>query len=103
MTRPHIVSSISKILQEIAPDSRRILYGSEARGEARADSDIDILVILPDDRESYAERKISITEKLYDIELSTGVTISPLIVLKSLWERMRTPFTINVARDGIDL
>lgn len=103
MTRNNIVSSISKLLQEIAPDSRRILYGSEARGEARVDSDIDILVILPDDREKYAERKIEITKSLYDIELSTGVTISPLIVLKSIWERMRTPFTLNVARDGIEL
>lgn len=103
MTRKHIVKKISETLREVAPDCRRILYGSEARGEARPDSDIDILVILPDNREAYAWRKIEITERLYDVELSTGVTISPLIVLKSMWERMVTPFTLNVAHDGIEI
>lgn len=103
--RAQVVNKISSILREVAPDSQRILYGSEARNEARADSDIDILVVIPDnsDRGSFAKRKLEITGKLYDVELESGVNISPLIVLKSMWERLRTPFTINVARDGIAL
>lgn len=105
MDRKLIVQKIATLLRELAPDSQRILYGSEARGEARPDSDIDVLIILPDDnsRGSYAQRKIGITGGLYDIELESGVAISPLIVLKSIWERMRTPFTINVEKDGIAL
>lgn len=103
MRRPKIVQRVSKILHQVAPDSKVILYGSEARGDARADSDIDLLIILPDDYETYAQRKIEITESLYDVELTTGVSVSPLIVLKSLWERMTTPFTCNVAKDGIPL
>lgn len=105
MDRKLIVSRIADILREMAPDARRILYGSEARGDARPDSDIDILVILPDDtsRGSFAKRKIEISWRLYDIELETGVSISPLIVPKSYWERMRTPFTINVNNEGIEL
>lgn len=103
MKRDKIVQRISEILHRIAPDSKVILYGSEARGDARADSDIDILVILPDNHETFAKRKIEITESLYDVELSTGISVSPLIVLKSLWESMKTPFTCNVARDGITL
>ena len=101
MKRTNIVDSIAKILHQVAPDSKAILYGSEARGDARPDSDIDVLIILPDDHNTYARRKIEITESLYDIELSTGVSVSPLIVLKSFWERMKTPFTCNVAKDGI--
>lgn len=101
MKRTEIVSRIAQILHTVAPDGKSILYGSEARGEARADSDIDVLIILPDNYETFAQRKIEITESLYDIELSTGVSISPLVVLKSLWERMTTPFTCNVAKDGI--
>lgn len=103
MTRKKIVKRISKILHEVAPDSTAVLYGSEARGDARPDSDIDVLVILPDDYETYATRKIEITESLYDIELTTGVSVSPLIVLKSIWERMKTPFTCNVVREGVVL
>lgn len=101
MKRTNIVDRIAKILHQVAPDSKAILYGSEARGDARPDSDIDILIILPDDYDTYARRKIEITESLYDVELSTGISVSPLIVLKSLWERMKTPFTCNVAKDGI--
>jgi len=77
------------------------LYGSEARGDARPDSDVDVLVILPDNYETFASRKIEITESLYEIELHTGVSISPLVVLKSMWDRMKTPFTCNIAREGI--
>lgn len=101
MKRPKIVDSISKILRRVAPDCKAILYGSEARGDARADSDIDVLIILPDNYDTYAQRKIEITESLYDVELATGVAVSPLIVLNSLWDRMKTPFTCNVAKDGI--
>ena len=103
MRREKIVDRIAKILHQIAPDCKAILYGSEARGDARPDSDIDILIILPDDYDTYAQRKIEITESLYDVELATGVSVSPLIVLKSLWERMKTPFTCNVAKDGISI
>ena len=101
MKRTNIVDSIAKILHQVAPDSKAILYGSEARGDARPDSDIDVLIILPDDHNTYARLKIEITESLYYIVLSTGVSVSPLIVLKSFWERMKTPFTCNVAKDGI--
>ena len=103
MRREEIVSRIAQILRKVAPDSKAILYGSEARGEARPDSDIDVLIILPDNYDTFAKRKIEITQSLYDIELTTGVAVSPLVVLKSLWERMTTPFTCNVAKDGIVL
>ena len=101
MRRDKIVAHIAQVLRKVAPDSKAILYGSEARGEARPDSDIDILIVLPDNHATFAQRKIEITESLYDVELDTGVSVSPLIVLKSLWERMKTPFTCNVAKDGI--
>ncbi len=102
MRRPQIVALISKYMKEIAPDAVTILYGSEARGTAREDSDFDLLVLLPDGHQkSFAKRKIEISDKLYEIELERNVLISPLILLKSMWEARRTPFTCNVMNEGI--
>ncbi len=89
-------------MSEISPDAVTILYGSEARGTAREDSDFDLLVLLPDGHQkSFAKRKIEISDKLYEIELERNVLISPLILLKSMWEARRTPFTCNVMNEGI--
>lgn len=101
MRRENVVKKISEILHKIAPDCKSMIYGSEARGDARIDSDIDVLVIVPDSQKDFSDRKIAITESLYDVELESGIIISPLVVLKSIWERMKTPFTCNVESEGI--
>lgn len=41
-------SLLKSIVAELAPQ-RVILFGSRARGDARSDSDIDLLVVLDDD------------------------------------------------------
>ena len=41
MRRPQIIERIRKAVGQVAPDAKAILYGSEARGDARPDSDID--------------------------------------------------------------
>ena len=72
MKRPEIVEQIRKIVHHVVPDATTILYGSEARGDARADSDIDLLVLLDGERLDW-ERQEKVAAPLYDIELNTGV------------------------------
>lgn len=104
MRRPEIVSQIAQTLRRIAPTAETILYGSEARGDAHAGSDIDLLILVDGDKLSLSQEE-AITIPLYQIELATGVPVSPLVMLKSQWYNrpIKTPFYINVMNEGITL
>lgn len=102
MRRTAIVNQISEAIHRIAPTATAILYGSEARGDAKPDSDIDVLILLDGDHMDWDVRD-SVAYPLYDIEWATGVSISPMIILKKDWENrpFKTPFYINVMNEGI--
>lgn len=104
MRRADIVEQIRKTIRMAAPTAKTILFASEARGEACPDSDIDLLILVDGDRMSLKQEE-AITLSLYELELKTGVVISPRIMLKKLWENrpFKTPLYINIVNEGIVL
>jgi len=100
--RKEITETLSRELHKLPLDIEVWLYGSEARGESRPDSDIDILVLFnqPEVRDADEDNIFKIT---YPIELETGVLINPVIFPKKQWESRMTPFRLNVINDGIRL
>ncbi len=105
MRRNGMLGRIAKSIKEFAPEAETILYGSEARGDARNDSDIDLLILLPDsyDDADFVKRRSYISGHLYDISIDIGVGISSLILLRNVWQKRKSPFTVNVKNDGIRL
>ena len=104
MRRTKIINRITRELKRVALDAEKILYGSEARGDASPDSDIDLLILVEGEKITIAQEE-EITTPLYRIELETGIPIHPIVMSKRNWYNrpFKTPFYINVMNEGIML
>ncbi len=76
------------------------LYGSYARGEERADSDIDLLVLVRQ-IDDYIEliRRTSI--QVADISLRYDVVVSRTFAVAQDYQKQQTPFFLNVRRESV--
>jgi len=76
-----------------------ILFGSVARGEAKEDSDIDILIVTKQEDFRLRRALIGIA---FDILLSTGENISVKTLSKDEFERQKNfSFMKNVISTGV--
>ena len=104
MTKSAALSRIRQTATSTIPDGgKAILYGSRARGDARKDSDWDILILLDKDILDQSDYdNVSYPFVLLGCDL--GVEINPIMYTTKEWESYRiTPFYENVVRDGIVL
>jgi len=77
-----------------------VLYGSEARGEANENSDVDILLIFRHAVNRGEEiRRLSPT--LAELNLDHDLLVSVLPVAEAEYESATGPFWSNVRREGV--
>lgn len=80
---------------------RAVLFGSYARGEATEESDVDVLVVLGGEVDSWAEGK-PLSEISVDLMFEFGPALSIVVVDEALYER-NWSFIQNVREDAVPL
>ena len=79
-----------------------IVYGSEARGEALPDSDIDLLVLLRPPFERLAELQ-AIVDLLYPLQLESDRLLSARPASADDFDAERVQLYRNAKQDGVML
>ena len=102
-TREYILGRIKEILRTVAPETKAILYGSQARGDAHKDSDWDILILL-DKLKIEVEDYDNVSYPLVELGWSLNECVSPVLYTLKDWMRYHfSPFVHNVKDEGIRL
>ena len=99
-----IMQAISKRAHEVVPPGSTILlFGSQARGDARPDSDWDVLVLL-DKEKITSEDHDNISYSLFDLGLDYKELVNTILYTKTDWQdNSIAVFRHNVLEDAIPL
>ena len=99
----YLMPEVKKAVQERVPNAKLVLFGSRARGDAKSDSDWDVLILVDKDRIT-ANDFSEICDPVFDIGFQTGEYVSPRLYTFEEWDKRKfTPFYKNVTQDGIVL
>jgi predicted nucleotidyltransferase len=99
---PVIVDCANQLKQALGERLRELwLYGSRARGEARADSDDDLLVLLDRDATELRERILDVQVDMLDRH---DALVTTLLHTQDDWRQQQGyPLAINIAREAVRL
>lgn len=96
------VKKAAEILRERFPVEQVVLFGSKARGDDNAESDIDLLMLTS--RTLLSDEKTQITNALYDLQLELEVVFSTLAVSTEEWKHglyQVLPIRHEIEREGV--
>ena len=104
MTRPieALLADLKVGLELLYGDRLRgtYLFGSYARGEADAESDVDVLVVL-EDLSNYGLEVDRTGSLVSDLSLKYGISISRVFVSDRDWSSRQSPFLINARAEAV--
>ena len=82
-----------------------ILYGSYARGDFNEESDVDVAVIVDDERENLQARRGQLVRWSEAMDMQYGVMLAPCIIpyKEFLQYKDDLPYYQSIAREGVRL
>jgi len=99
-----IFNEIKSLKRQILPNDRLILFGSQARGDEKEDSDWDLVILLNKDKINFKEDNDNYAYPFTELGWDYGVVISALVYSKEQWEKGKIfPFYKNVMKEGIEI
>lgn len=101
-TVSRIVAELREGLEELYGPrlERMVLFGSQARGDAAPDSDVDVLVVLHGEVRPVEE--IRRTGGLVsEVSLRAGMDVAVNFISADRFRSEASPFVLNVHRDGV--
>jgi len=102
MDRAELLKEIKSRLVQVHGARLRgvVLYGSEARGDAKEDSDVDVLVLLADPVDTWQDLVTNLNA-LFPLSLQIGRRISAKPISANEYETIDCPLYRNAHREGI--
>lgn len=98
----HIVNKIKLKVQQYDPTAEVILFGSRARGDHRAESDWDVLIVT--DHEVNRAYKNKIQDILYELQLEYEISIDSLFRNKMDWKLPTSiPVYNEIKKEGVPI
>ena len=82
MTRNKAIAAMTERIAALFRPDKIILFGSAARGDAHADSDIDLLVVLPE-CENRKAATISVMKALADLPVGKDIVVTTAAELET--------------------
>ena len=99
----HIARRIRETIKIIDSKAQVIIFGSRARGDAKKESDWDILILI--DYPVSIEIERAFRNNLFDLEIETGEVFSTFIYQKRDWNTRHkvTPLYRNIKKEGVKI
>ncbi len=79
-----------------------VLFGSQVRGDADADSGIDVLVVLKGEVDPFEEIERD-SHVMADVSLEHDVAISSIYIPEERYNRGAGPLLLNVRAEGVSV
>jgi predicted nucleotidyltransferase len=95
------IEEAARTVKSQFPVEEIILFGSKARGDSDAFSDIDLLLVTT--KALHWKDEKAIVEMLFDVGMAHDVLFTPLFVSKEEWKGgafARFPIYAEILRDG---